>query len=276
LIGEVDAEATVADRSRGQRRLPVAFLRPNPRNPRKAFGDSDLADLTSSIREKGVVQPILVRPLAGVGETYEIIAGERRWRAAQRAGLHDVPVVVHDVSDKEALELAIIENVQRTDLNPLEEAHGYQQLIDEHKYSQVELAGVIGKSRSHIANTLRLLALPEAVQVYLLDGRLTAGHGRALLTLADPLAAARRILNEGMSVRDAEALDDNDGGGQTRHRGSRKPAIKDADTRALEKTLSDALGLEVTIAHKASGGEVRVRYKTLEQLDDIGRRLRRA
>jgi ParB family chromosome partitioning protein len=150
------------------------------------------------------------------------------------------------------------------------------ELIDEHKYSQVELAGVIGKSRSHIANTLRLLALPEAVQVYLLDGRLTAGHGRALLTLADPLAAARRILNEGMSVRDAEALDDNDGGGQTRHRGSRKPAIKDADTRALEKTLSDALGLEVTIAHKASGGEVRVRYKTLEQLDDIGRRLRRA
>ncbi len=183
-----------------------------------------------------------------------------------------MPVVVREVSDKESLELAIIENVQRADLNSLEEARGYQQLIDEYKYSQAELAEAIGKSRSHIANTLRLLKLPEAVQVYILDGRLTAGHARALLTLDDPLAAAQRILNEGMSVRDTEAI--GTGEGRKKGAGGRKARAKDADTMALEKTLSDRLGLDVTIADKDGRGEVRVKYATLEQLDEVCRRLR--
>jgi ParB family chromosome partitioning protein len=270
LIGDVENEAAKIERGRGQRKLPIAFLRPNPRNPRKAFADADLDDLTSSIRQKGVVQPLIVRPIAGSADAYEIVAGERRWRAAQKAGLHDVPVVVREASDKEALEIAIIENVQRSDLNALEESRGYQQLIDDHGYTQAELAEVIGKSRSHIANTLRLLNLPEAVQVYILDGRLSAGHARTLLTVSDPLAVAQRILSEGMSVREAEAID----AGEGRRKGGRKAASKDADTRALEKTLSDALGLAVTITHKRGRGDVRVKYKTLERLDEVCRRLR--
>ena len=272
LIGDVGSEAQLIDPARAERRLPLAFLRANPRNPRKAFDTAELDDLIASIRERGVVQPLLVRPVAGAADQYEIVAGERRWRAAQRAGLHELPVIVREMSDKESLELAIVENVQRSDLNPLEEARGYQQLIDEFKYTQNELAEAIGKSRPHIANTLRLLNLPEAVQVYILDGRLTAGHARALLTLADPLAAARRILAEGMSVRDTEAI--GAGEGRKRGAGGRKRPAKDADTRALEKSLADRLGLAVTIDHKASGGEVRIRYSTLEQLDDVCRRLR--
>jgi ParB family chromosome partitioning protein len=270
LIGDAGGDAPVADR-RAPRRLPVAMLTPNPRNPRKNFDDGDLNDLASSIRERGVVQAILVRPAAGGGEGYEIIAGERRWRAAQRAGLHEVPVVVHDVSDREALELAIIENVQRADLNALEEAIGYQQLIDEHGYSQAQLGEVIGKSRPHIANTLRLLKLPEPVQAYVRSGQLSAGHARALVTLADPEGAAKRIVEAGMSVRDAEAIGD---AARRRDGGGRAPETKSADTRALEKTLSDALGLDVAIKYGPKGGDVRVRYKTLEQLDEICRRLR--
>ena len=272
LIGDMGTEP-VAERpsATSPRRLPLAFLRANPRNPRKAFDTDDLNDLAASIREKGVVQPILVRPVAGTDDSYEIIAGERRWRAAQKAGLHEVPVVVHDVSDKEALELAIIENVQRADLNPLEEAVGYQQLIEEHSYSQAQLAEVIGKSRPHIANTLRLLKLPDSVREYLKTGQLSAGHARALVTLADPEAAARRIVEAGLSVRDVEAI-----GGEAGRRTARRkpPTAKDADTRALEKALSDSLGLAVSIAHTPGGGEVRISYKTLEQLDDVCRRLR--
>ncbi len=277
LIGDVGSEGAeaaapaAAENGRAQRRLPVAYLRPNPRNPRKAFGTADLDDLTASIREKGVVQPILVRPVAGATDAYEIVAGERRWRAAQKAGLHDVPVVVRDLSDKEALELAIVENVQRQDLNAIEEAVGYQQLVDEFGYSQAELADVIGKSRPHIANTLRLLKLPEPVQAYVRDGKLTAGHARALVTLADPMAAARRIVEAGMSVRDVEAI--GEGEGRKKASGGKK-RVKDADTRALEKSLSDRLGLAVTIDHKGNGGNVTVGYRTLEQLDDICRRLR--
>jgi len=270
LIGDVKTDTAVVERSqRGPRRLPVGFLRPNPRNPRKRFDDSDLADLTASIKEKGVVQPLIVRPMGG--DVYEIIAGERRWRAAQKAGLHDVPVILREANDKESLELAIIENVQRTDLNILEEARGYEQLVDQYAFTQEALAAAIGKSRSHIANTLRLLGLPGAVQIYILDGRLTAGHARALLTMDDPLAAAKRILAEKLTVREVEALDGE--GGRTRGAGGRK-RVKDADTRALEKSLSDLLGLEVTIAHRAGKGEVRIKYATLEQLDDVCRRLR--
>ena len=257
--------------TRGQRRLPVAFLRPNPRNPRKAFAATDLDDLTASIREKGVVQPILVRPVEGADDSYEIVAGERRWRAAQKAGLHEVPVVVRELSDKEALELAIVENVQRQDLNALEEAVGYQQLIDGYGYSQAELAEVIGKSRSHIANTLRLLKLPDVVQDYLREGKLTAGHARALVTLDDPAAAARRIVEAGLNVRDVEKLGES--AGRRKSAGGRKPN-KDADTRALEKSLTDRVGLAVAIDHKGSSGKVTVSYRTLEQLDDICRRLR--
>ena len=272
LIGDASVAPVVERAQRTPRRLPVAYLRPNPSNPRKAFGAADLDDLTSSIRERGVVQPLIVRPVPGSLDAYEIIAGERRWRASQKAGLHDVPVIVREASDKESLELAIIENVQRADLNALEEARGYQQLIDQYSYSQSELADVIGKSRSHIANTLRLMNLPEAVQAYILDGRLTAGHARALLTLDDPLAAAERIVNQGMSVRDVEAI--GEGGGRKKGSGGRKPRGKDADTRALEKSLSDTLGLTVTIDHKGGRGEVRIAYSSLEQLDDVCRRLR--
>jgi len=266
LIGDVAVPQ--ADRARAPRRLPIASLRPNPRNPRKAYDPADLDELVASVREKGVVQPILVRP---VGGDFEIIAGERRWRAAQRAGLHEVPVVVHEVSDKEALELAIIENVQRTDLNPLEEAAGYQQLIDDFQYSQAQLAEMIGKSRPHIANTLRLLKFSPLVQDYLRAGKLTAGHARAIATLADPDAAARKIVEAGLNVREAEALGET---AETPRKRSSVRAEKDADTRALEKSVSDGLGLAVAIAHKPDGGEVRIRYKTLEQLDDVCRRLR--
>ena len=272
LIGDVNTEAVVDRAARTPRRLPVAYLRPNPSNPRKAFGAADLDDLTASVRERGVVQPLIVRPVPGARDAYEIVAGERRWRAAQKAGLHDVPVLIREASDKEALELAIIENVQRADLNALEEAQGYQQLIEQYRYTQNELADVIGKSRSHIANTLRLLNLPEGVQALVVDGRLTAGHARALLTLDDPLAAARRIVAEGMSVRDVESI--GEGGGRRKGAGGRKKREKDADTRALEKSLSDLLGLAVTIEHKGGKGEVRIRYASLEQLDDVCRRLR--
>ena len=271
LIGDAKtdvAATTPVDRGpRPPRRLPVGFLRPNPKNPRKAFRDADLADLTASIKEKGVIQPLIVRPVGA--DLYEIIAGERRWRAAQKAGLHDVPVVLREASDKESLELAIIENVQRADLNAIEEAQGYKQLIDEYSYSQEALGDIIGKSRSHIANTLRLLPLPGAVQIFVMDGRLAAGQARALVTLPDPLAAAKRILDEGLSTRDVEAL----GGNERKGRSGRK-APKDADTRAVEKGLSDVLGLEVTIAHRGGKGEVRIKYTSLEQLDDVVRRLR--
>lgn len=277
LIGDVGQEAVVSgDRSRNSRRVPVEFLRPNPRNPRKAFEEADLADLTASIREKGIMQPILVRPVpGGAPDAYEIIAGERRWRAAQRAAQHDVPIIIHDVNDQEALELAIIENVQRADLNALEEALGYQQLIDEFDYSQTALADVIGKSRPHVANTLRLLKLPPAVQDYLRDGKLTAGHARALVTVDNPEAVAQRIVDMGLTVRDAEALTQNEpkkGGAQR----AASKAGKDADTRALEKLLGDSLGLMVTIDHKSNGsGELKIRYKSLEQLDEVCRLLKR-
>ena len=272
LIGDVDTEAVVAERTRPPRRVPTAYLRANPRNPRKSFEDSDLADLTASVREKGIVQPILVRPVAGTPDSFEIIAGERRWRAAQRAGLHEVPVIVRDASDKEALELAIIENVQRADLNPLEEALGYQQLIDEFAYTQTALADVIGKSRPHVANTLRLLKLPESVKAHLREGRLTAGHARALVNVDDPEAVAARIVEGGLTVRDAEAMTQS----EPKRSGPKAKAEKDADTRALERLLSDSLGLVVATDHRRDGsGSLRIGYATLEQLDAVCRLLKR-
>jgi len=277
LIGDAGDEVAAVDRARGQRRVPVEFLRPNPRNPRKSFDEADLEDLASSIREKGIIQPILVRTLPGMADVYEIIAGERRWRAAQRAGLHDVPVILVEAGDREALELAIIENVQRTDLNPLEEALGYERLIGEFNYAQADLGRIIGKSRSHVANTLRLLKLPESVKSHVLKGELSAGHARALLSVADPEAAARRVIDKGLNVRDVERMAQDEAAAPAPEAKSaeRGPAReKDPDTRALEKALEDVLGMSVEIRHGARGGEVRIRYKTLDQLDTVCRRLR--
>lgn len=273
LLGDIaEPEIAAAERT-GSKRVPIELVHPNPRNPRRSFREEDLAELAQSIREKGVVQPILVRPAKGAANHYEIIAGERRWRASQRAGQHEIPVIIQEVSDKEALELAIIENVQRADLNPLEEAFGYEQLIAEFGYTQQDLGQVIGKSRSHVANTLRLMKLPEAVKDHLREGRLTAGHARALVGAQDPEALAQKIVDDGLTVRDAEALAQAPKPIDAPKMG-RPKKDKDADTLALEKTLSDVLGLVVTIDHKADGaGELKVRYRSLEQLDEICRRL---
>ena len=271
LIGDMATleGARVADSASGTKRLPVEFVTANRANPRREFDAGQLEELTNSIREKGVMQPLLVRPTKDPN-LFEIIAGERRWRAAQLAGLHEVPVLVRDVDDKEALELAIIENVQRVDLNPLEEAQGYGQLIEQFAYTQQDLAQVIGKSRSHVANTLRLLRLPQDVRDMLARGDLTAGHARTLIPAQDPTGRARRIGGAGLSVREAEALSQR---GAAPRRRPGEPRGKDADTMALEKRLSDALGLAVSIDHKDDGGRIEIRYRTLDQLDLICSRL---
>ena len=275
LIGEVNdtAPAAASDRSRGARKIPTEFLRPNPRNPRRHFSDEELEELSNSIREKGIIQPILVRPIQGVEGAFEIIAGERRWRAAQRASLHEVPIVIVEAGDREAFEIAIIENVQRADLNPLEEALGYEKLVADYGYTQNDLARVIGKSRSHIANMMRLTKLPESVRALLANGSLSAGHARALLALDHPEEVARRIVEQGLTVRDVERLSQEG----TTKAASSKPGTKiekDPDTRALEKAIEDVLGLSVSIVHGARGGELRIKYRTLEQLDDVCLRLR--
>lgn len=276
LIGEASNEPPAEpNRPRDTRKVPIEYLTANPRNPRKNFAESDLSELTESVRAKGVVQPLLVRPVSGREDAYEIIAGERRWRAAQKAGLHEIPIVVREVTDQEALELAIIENVQRADLNPIEEALGYDQLVEEFSYSQSELAKVIGKSRSHVANTLRLLKLPNPVKDYLAEGLLTAGHARALITADDPAALAELIVDRGLNVREAEKLAQ-DPDALNKAKGNRAPKPeKDADTKALEKRLSDGLGLKVAIAHKPEkgAGELKIKYKSVEQLDEICRLL---
>jgi ParB family chromosome partitioning protein len=276
LIGDMDKPAQTAGAPRigADGRAPIEFVGPNPRNPRRSFAEADLTDLAQSIREHGIVQPVVVRPAPGTGGgRYEIIAGERRWRAAQRAGLTEIPIIIRDVDDRVALELAIIENVQRADLNPIEEAQGYQQLIDEHSYTQADLGQVIGKSRSHVANTLRLLKLPDGIRDMLVDGSLSAGHARTLVTAEDPAGLARRIVEEGLSVRQAEALAQEPARGPESRTRSSQPVPKDADTLALEKALSDATGLRVTIAHGQKGGELKIAYRTLEQLDELCRRL---
>ena len=273
LIGDMDLPAAPAVApGPSDRGLPIELISPNPHNPRRRFADEELADLSRSIREHGVVQPVVVRR-AGAGGRYEIIAGERRWRAAQLAGMTEIPAIIRDVGDREALELAIVENIQRADLNPVEEAAGFQQLIDDHGYTQADLGQVIGKSRSHVANTLRLLKLPDDVRAMLVDGVLSAGHARALITADDPARLARRIVEGGLSVRQAEALAQGPVRDQARTATAARPE-KDPDTVALEKLLSDVTGLAVGISHKQNGGEVRIAYRTLEQLDDLCRRLK--
>jgi ParB family transcriptional regulator, chromosome partitioning protein len=276
LLGGAETLAA-ATRTRGQQKIPIEFLRPNPRNPRRNFGEESLDELVASIKEKGIIQPLLARPVPGVADAYEIIAGERRWRAAQRAGLHEVPIISLEADDRQALELAIIENVQRADLDPLEEAAGYQRLGDEFLYTQADLAKVIGKSRSHVGNCLRLLNLPERTKSLLRDGKISAGHARALLSSAEPDALAEKIVAQGLSVRDAEKLLEGAfGSSSTKGQGSHKRGgrQKDADTRAMEKKLMDQLGMKVTITHReGERGDVVVRYKTFDQLEFLCRRL---
>ncbi|WP_062115226.1 ParB/RepB/Spo0J family partition protein [Aureimonas sp. AU40] len=267
----------------GERKIAVGELVANPRNPRRRFDETDLSELTASIRQHGVVQPILARKLAS--GRFEIVAGERRWRAAQEAGLSQVPVVVREISDRESLEIAIIENVQRADLDPIEEAMGYQMLIDEHGYTQADLADILGKSRSHVANTLRLLKLPDSVKDMVVKGELSAGAARTAVSQDDPEAFARQIVDGGLSVREAETLARGEplappapprGGAPKRRVSTPQPSladVRDSDTQALEKLLSDTLGLPVSIELRAEGGTMRLDFRHLDQLDHLCRLL---
>lgn len=277
LLGDVGTEGGAEARHRTQKRVPIEYLRPNPLNPRQTFHEDDLEELAASIRERDIIQPIIVRNVPGVMDAFEIIAGERRWRAAQRAGLHDVPIVIIEADDRESLELAIIENIQRADLNPLDEARGYENLISQFSYSQADIARIVGKSRSHIANTLRLTRLPQSVRAKLNSGELTAGHGRALLAVADPELVAKRIVDQGLTVRDIERIAQRDAAqsdSEPPKLRSNQTSTKDADTMVLEKRLSDILGLAVTIDYRADkGGTLHIRYRTLEQLNLLSHRL---
>ncbi len=275
-----------ADRQRGMRDVPIEFLKPNPHQPRRNFSETDLEELAQSIRERGVLQPIIVRPDETDRNAFQIVAGERRWRAAQKAQRHTVPVIVKDLSDSEVLEIGLVENIQRADLNPLEEASGYQVLMQKFKYTQDQLSKLIGKSRSHVANMTRLLSLPEPVQDMVKTGALSAGHARTLVGSDKAEDLAREIVSKALNVRQAEALvrrDEEAHSGTTpaatrspsSQRGSRPvPAEKDADTIALERNVSNALGLPVVIEFRGTeGGDVKISYTTLEQLDDVCRRL---
>lgn len=272
LIGDMQDENAISDDVHaGSQTVLVAFLKANPRNPRRDFSSDDLSELADSIRHRGIVQPIIVRADPQEPDHYEIIAGERRWRAAQQAGLHEVPVIVRDMDDKEALEVALVENIQRADLNPLEEALGYDQLMSDYQYTQNELGDVIGKSRSHVANMLRLLKLPDSVRAMVRSGELTAGHAKIIVGQDDPESLACFIIEKDMSVREAEAL-------VRRMNNPEKapppPTPKSSDTLMLEKALKDALGFDVQINHKNSGGgDVKINYRSLEQLDHICRLL---
>ena len=274
LMGDVGEETSVADTGRKPRRAPIENLRPNPRNPRRLFTEVELDELSDSIRERGIIQPIVVRALQG--DNFEIIAGERRWRAAQRAGLHDVPVAIIEANDAQSLEFAIIENVQRADLNPIEEASGYLALMDDFNRTQDEVAQIVGKSRPHVANTIRLLKLSEPVKQLVRSGKISAGHARLLLGQPNAERIAQEIIDKGLSVRQLEAdmrkEDAAEAPGAAREtKGSE--ATKDPDTRALEKRLSDALGLEVGVDHRGEGGTLRIKYRNLEQLDAVLRKL---
>ncbi|MGB0342650.1 MAG: ParB/RepB/Spo0J family partition protein [Parvibaculales bacterium] len=266
-----NGEAPAANGQAAPTMLGIALLQPGKFQPRRHFDADELAGLAESFKKSGILQPLLVRPLSD-GQ-YEIIAGERRWRAAQQAQLHNVPVLIRDLSDSEALEIGIVENVQRADLNPVEEAEGYQRLIDEFAYTQADLAEIIGKSRSHIANTLRLAGASAKIRDYLISGALSAGHARAILAHKESEKLAEIIVKQGLSVRQAEKLAAGKASGENTDTGSKTPKMgeKDADTRALEKTLADALGLNVQIDDKGGdkGGAVRIDYRSLEQLDGL-------
>ncbi len=280
-MGE-NAEAPVASDApapAGVRRVPIESLKPNPDQPRKTFRQEDLEELTASIRDKGVLQPILVRTQPGEDGVWQVIAGERRWRASQAARLTEVPIVVHEMDDVEVFEVAIVENVQRADLNPLEEAEAYRVLMERFGRTQDAVAGVVGKSRSHVANTLRLLQLPERVLFYVREGKLTAGHARALINTPDPAQLADIAFVDGLSVRETEALArravDGPKPAKARAGGPKGGAEGSADVVALQQDLADALGLNVQLTDRNGKGELTIRYGTLEQLDDLCRRLMR-
>ncbi len=281
LLGESDDETLVADPPAGRtslegaREIPIELVHSNPGQPRQHFSEAEIAELEDSIRTSGVLQPILVRPSPRAPGEFEIIAGERRWRAAQRAGVAAIPALVRELSDDRAYEIAIIENVQREDLNAMEEARAYETLMSRMGYTQEQAAKAVGKSRSHLANTLRLLQLPAGVQEHVLHGRLSAGHARAILASDDQETVAEQVVAKGLSVRDTEALVRTKAAGPKKASGPRRPA-KDADTAALESDLEDALGMKVDVADRGGAGEVRIRYASLEQLDAICRRLTRA
>lgn len=277
LLGDdvrVDAQAggegETAAGADGPQFLGIELIVANPGQPRRRFDETALQELADSIREKGLLQPILVRPLPSDPGLYEIVAGERRWRAAQKAQLHRVPVIVRPFSDSEALEIAIIENIQRQDLSPVEEARAYQKLIDERGHSHEALAQILGKSRSHVANMLRLLGLPNAVLNQVDEGALSMGHARALITAADPVALARQVVEKCLSVRETERLTTQARGGGGK---ARAGASKDPDIRALENDISQTLGLKVAISHQGKGGQLLIKYGNLDQLDELCQRL---
>ena len=275
LLGEVGEVAHAVEPADGVRDIPIELVHANPEQPRRAFPPEELADLERSIRDKGVLQPILVRPSPRTDGEFEIVAGERRWRAGQQAGLSVIPALVRTLNDERAYEISIVENVQREDLNPLEEAQAYNVLIGRFGKTQDQIAQAVGKSRSHIANVLRLNQLAEGVREHVIAGRLTAGHARALLTAENPERLADMAVSKGLSVREVEALA-RPGGGETAKKASGPRAkAKDADTSALEADLEDALGMGVDIADRGGAGEVKIRYASLEQLDEICRRLTR-
>ncbi|MEE9301728.1 MAG: ParB/RepB/Spo0J family partition protein [Alphaproteobacteria bacterium] len=262
LLGE-----TGESRSRAHR-LPIAQLRPNPRQPRRIFGEEELEALAESVRRQGVLQSVLVRPVPDAVDSYEIVAGERRWRAAQRAQLHEIPVQILEISDRDALEIALVENIQRADLNPLEEAEGYHRLIADFGHSQEAVAQAVGKSRSHVANMVRLLDLPAPVKTLIDQGELSMGHGRALLTARDPLALAKEVVIRALNVRQTESRVAREKGAPLAAKRSRDPNVA-----ALEEELSVKLGLEVAIRVRGESGRLTIRYRTLDQLDDLLRRL---
>ena len=273
-----EASAPEAGTASADRLVPIEKIHPNADQPRRSFDKPNLEELAASIREKGVIQPLIVRPRAGGAGEYEIVAGERRWRAAQLAKLHELPVLVRDFDDVEVLEIAIIENIQRADLNPVEEAAGYRQLMEKFGHTQEKLSEALGKSRSYIANLVRLLGLPDEVQTYLREGKLSAGHARALITTEDPVALARKVVKSGLSVRETEKLVRKQDGGESPRKGGAKPAVaaeKDADTKALEGDLSAALGMRVTIDHDMNreSGRVVIGYDSLDALDELCRML---
>ena len=277
LLGDVDEAKVVAgapaSEISGVREVPIELIHRNADQPRWVFSETEVEELAASIREKGVLQPILVRPAPGIPGEWEIVAGERRWRASQKAGLRVMPVLVRELDDVQVLEIAVIENVQRANLNAIEEASAYQQLIEKFRRTQEEVADSVGKSRSHVANTLRLMNLPEAVRQHVLEGRLSAGHARAILTADDPAALAEIIIAKGLSVRDAETLARNTPSAARPQSAAKRKPVKDTDTQALEADLSDVLGLDVEVVDRGGVGELKIKYATLEQLDELCRKL---
>ena len=269
LMGDTETAQTKNTNIGQETKIPIANLKPSPSQPRRLFNKNSINELADSIKAKGLVQPLVVRPSPSDSNSYEIIAGERRWRAAQIAQLHEVPVVIRNFNDTEALEIAIIENVQRSDLSPIEEAAGYKRLIENHGHTQEDLSEIVGKSRSHIANIIRLLSLPQSIQDMITEGKISSGHARAIMNSAFPEQLAERIINENLSVRDAENL------AKDKKGIIKKIKLKDPDTIDLENKISEKLGLAININHKGKkGGSIKIDYKTLDQLEMITQKLK--